>query len=43
VPSGVITMERGQELIAGMERHTASPNVWVAMAKMFAAVGKKAS
>jgi SAM-dependent methyltransferase len=43
VPSGVIKMERGQELIAGMERHTASTNVWVAMAKMFAAVGKKPS
>jgi hypothetical protein len=43
VPSGVMTMERGQELIAGMERHTANPDVWVAMAKIFAAVGKKPS
>jgi SAM-dependent methyltransferase len=43
VPSGVMTMERGQELIAGMERHTADPSVWVAMAKMFAAVGHKPS
>ena len=36
-------MERGEELIAGMERHTANPDVWVAMAKMFAVVGKKFS
>ncbi len=42
VPEGVLTMERGRELIAGMERHTASPDVWVAAAKMFAVVGRKA-
>ena len=41
VPEGVLTMDRGMELIAGMERHTASPDVWVAVAKMFAAVGTK--
>jgi 2-polyprenyl-3-methyl-5-hydroxy-6-metoxy-1,4-benzoquinol methylase len=41
VPEGVVTMERGMELIAGMEKHTANPEVWVAVAKMFAAVGKK--
>ena len=39
VPEGVITMDRGMELIAGMERHTASRDVWVAVAKMFAVVG----
>ncbi len=43
VPTGVMTLERGQELIAGMERHTANPDVWVAMAKIFAAVGRKPS
>lgn len=43
VPEGVISMERGKDLIAGMERHTASPDVWVAVAKMFAAVGKAAA
>lgn len=43
VPSGVMTMERGEELIAGMARHTANPDVWVAMAKMFAGVGRKPS
>lgn len=26
-PEGVVTMERGTELIAGMERHTANPEV----------------
>ena len=41
VPEGVLSRERGTELIAGMERHTASPDVWVAVAKMFAAVGYK--
>jgi SAM-dependent methyltransferase len=41
VPEGVISMDRGMELIAGMERHTASADVWVAAAKMFAAVGHK--
>jgi 2-polyprenyl-3-methyl-5-hydroxy-6-metoxy-1,4-benzoquinol methylase len=41
VPEGVITMERGKELIAGMEQHTANPDVWVAVAKMFAVVGNK--
>lgn len=41
VPEGVITMDRGMELIAGMEHHTASPDVWVAVAKMFAVVGTR--
>lgn len=38
---GVITMERGMELIAGMQEHPANAEVWVAVAKMFAAVGEK--
>jgi SAM-dependent methyltransferase len=42
VPEGVVSLDRGMELIAGMERHTASPDVWVAVAKMFAVVGRKA-
>lgn len=29
------------ELIAGMEKHTTNPEVWVAVAKMLAVVGKK--
>jgi len=41
VTEGVITAERDMELIAGMERHTANPNVWVAVAKMFAVVASK--
>lgn len=41
VPEGVVTMDRGLELIAGMEKHTANPHVWVAVAKMFAVVGSK--
>jgi SAM-dependent methyltransferase len=41
VPEGVVSMDRGMELIAGMERHTANPDVWVAVAKMFAVVGCK--
>lgn len=41
VPEGIVSMQRGMELIAGMEKHTASPDVWVAAAKMFAAVGRK--
>ena len=42
-PAGIVTMERGQEMIAGMEKHTANPDVWVAVAKMFVAVGRKPS
>lgn len=42
VPEGAITLDRGMELIAAMERHTANPGVWVAVAKMFAVVGSKA-
>ena len=41
VPEGIISMERGMELLADMERHTASPDVWVAVAKIFAVVGRK--
>jgi SAM-dependent methyltransferase len=43
VPEGVVTLDRGSELIAAMERHTASRDVWVAVAKMFAVVGRKPS
>ncbi|HET7715239.1 MAG TPA: methyltransferase domain-containing protein [Bauldia sp.] len=41
--AGIVTLERGQEMIAGMEKHTANPDVWVAVAKMLAAVGRKPS
>ena len=41
VPEGVVTMERGMALIAAMEAHTANPEVWVAVAKIFAAVGTR--
>ena len=41
VPECVVTMERGMELIAGMEKHTANPEAWVAVAKMLVVVGKK--
>jgi ubiquinone/menaquinone biosynthesis C-methylase UbiE len=39
---GTMTEERGERLLGGMAKHTASEDVWVAMVKMFAAVGKKA-
>jgi len=39
--SGVITVERAEALIAGMEAHTARPDVWMAAAKMFAVVATK--
>lgn len=39
--SGVITVERAEALIAGMEAHTGRPDVWMAAAKMFAVVGTK--
>ena len=39
--TGVVATEQAEALIAGAERHTASPEVWVATAKMFAAVGRK--
>jgi 2-polyprenyl-3-methyl-5-hydroxy-6-metoxy-1,4-benzoquinol methylase len=41
VAEGVISEERDRELVEGMERHTASPDVWVAVAKMFAVVASK--
>lgn len=41
VAAGLLTAERSDELIAGAERHTANPDVWVAVAKMFAVVGRK--
>jgi 2-polyprenyl-3-methyl-5-hydroxy-6-metoxy-1,4-benzoquinol methylase len=41
VAAGLLTAERSDELIAGAERFTANPDVWVAVAKMFAVVGRK--
>ena len=42
VEAGLVTADRSDELIAGAERHTTNPDVWVAVAKMFAVVGRKA-
>lgn len=39
--AGLLTAEQGEALITAAERHTASRDVWVAAAKMFAAVGAK--
>ena len=41
VASGWLTADRSDQLISGAERHTAIPDVWVAVAKMFAVVGRK--
>jgi SAM-dependent methyltransferase len=41
VKAGSVTPEEGAELIAGMAAHDARPDVWIAVAKMFAAVGRK--
>jgi hypothetical protein len=41
VASGWLAADRSDELISGAERHTANPDVWVAVAKMFAVVGRK--
>jgi 2-polyprenyl-3-methyl-5-hydroxy-6-metoxy-1,4-benzoquinol methylase len=41
VADGWLTAERSDELLSGAERCTASPDVWVAVAKMFAVVGRK--
>ena len=41
VASGWMAADRSDELISGAERHTESPEVWVAVAKMFAVVGRK--
>ncbi|MFN0194241.1 MAG: class I SAM-dependent methyltransferase [Aestuariivirga sp.] len=42
VKAGSVTQAEGEELIAGMAAHNARPDVWIAVAKMFAAVGRKA-
>jgi SAM-dependent methyltransferase len=42
VSAGTMTEERGERLLAGMAKHTAQDDVWVAMVKMFVAVGQKA-
>ena len=39
--TGLLTAEQGEALITAAERHTASRDVWVAAAKMFAVVGAK--
>ena len=39
--AGLLTAEQGEALITAAERHTASRDVWVAAAKMFAVVGAK--
>ena len=41
VEAGSVTPAEGAELIAGMAAHDARPDVWIAVAKMFAAVGRK--
>ena len=41
VAAGGLAADRSDELISGAERHTANPDVWVAVAKMFAVVGRK--
>lgn len=38
---GGISFDRRMELMSGMEKHTANPDVWVAVAKMFAVIGRK--
>jgi ubiquinone/menaquinone biosynthesis C-methylase UbiE len=43
VSAGTMPQEWGDKILAGMAKHTASEDVWVAMVKMFAAVGQKAS
>jgi hypothetical protein len=39
--AGLLAADRSGELISGAERHTENPDVWVAVAKMFAVVGRK--
>lgn len=41
VSAGSVAQDEGDEMIAGMAAHNARPDVWVAVAKMFAAVGRK--
>ena len=41
VEAGLVTADRSDALIAGAERHTANPDVWVAVAKIFAVIGRK--
>ncbi len=42
VAAGSVTPAEGEDLIAGMAAHDARPDVWIAVAKMFAAVGRRA-
>ena len=41
VPEGVISLERGSEIISILEQHIKDPTTWMAVAKMFAAVGSR--
>ncbi|MCB1487800.1 MAG: methyltransferase domain-containing protein [Bauldia sp.] len=41
VQAGSLTPAEGDDLIAGMASHDARPDVWIGVAKMFAAVGRK--
>jgi SAM-dependent methyltransferase len=41
VKAGSMTQEEGEDILSGMAAHNARPDVWVAVAKMFAAVGVK--
>jgi SAM-dependent methyltransferase len=43
VASGAVDAAEAEALIAGAAQHTASDDVWVAAAKMFAVVGRKAA
>lgn len=41
VKAGSVAPEDGEALMAGMAAHTERPDVWIAVAKMFAAAGRK--
>lgn len=42
IKAGSATEAEGNDLVAGMAEHNARPDVWIGVAKMFAAVGRKA-
>jgi SAM-dependent methyltransferase len=41
VKAGSVTQADGDDMIAGIAAHNARPDVWIGVAKMFAAVGQK--
>ena len=41
VKAGSVDPNEGEELIAGLTAHTQRPDVWIAVPKMFAAVGRR--